>query len=246
MITDIFATAWYAVDCSGFQPGDSIAVFGAGPVGLLCAYSATLRGASKVYSIDYAQSRLDKAASIGAIPINFTHGDPVAQITAREPAGVRRSCDCVGFESLNDKLKRQPGIVLDNCIRVTEATGGIGLIGEFPPPANGPTAGAPLSTGKEGLFPVSIGLLWTKALSLNGGVAEVHRLQPLLRDLIESGKARPSFIIDEILYSLDVVPHAYKRFERRQIGKPVIQLSCLDGDQTDNDGVAGERTLGKL
>ena len=221
-------------------------MFGAGPVGLLCAYSATIRGASKVYSIDYVQSRLDKAASIGAIPINLTHGDPVVQITAREPAGVRRSCDRVGFDSLNDKLERQPGIVLDNCIRVTEATGGIGLIGEFPPPAEGPTAGAPLSTGKEGLFPVSIGLLWVKGLSLNGGIAEIHRLQPLLRDLIESGKARPSFIIDEILYSLDVVPHAYKRFERREIGKPVIRLSRLDGDQIDNDGVAGDRILGKL
>lgn len=199
-----------------------------------------------MYSIDYVQSRLDKAASIGAIPINFTHGDPVAQITAREPAGVRRSCDCVGFESLNSKLERQPGIIVDHCIRVTEATGGIGLIGEFPPPADGPTAGAPLSTGKEGFFPVSMGLLWVKALSLNGGVAEIHRLQPLLRDLIESGKARPSFIIDEVLYSLDDVPHAYKRFERRQIGKPVIRLSCPDDDQINNDGVAGARILGKL
>ena len=71
-------------------------------------------------------------------------------------------------------------------------------------------------------------------------------MQPLLRDLIESGKARPSFIIDEVLYSLDVVPHAYKRFERREIGKPVIRLFCLDGYQIDNDGVAGDRILGKL
>lgn len=114
-LTDIFPTGWYAVDSSEFLPGDSVAVFGAGPVGLLCAYSAILRGASKVYSVDYVQSRLEKAASIGAIPINFTESDPVEHILEHEPRGVRRSCDCVGFESLNNKLELEPGAVVRNC-----------------------------------------------------------------------------------------------------------------------------------
>jgi len=70
--SDIWATAWACLDWSGFQAGESVAVFGAGPVGLLCAYSAILRGASKVYLVDHNQSRLDKGATIGAIPINFT------------------------------------------------------------------------------------------------------------------------------------------------------------------------------
>ncbi|KAF2183274.1 GroES-like protein [Zopfia rhizophila CBS 207.26] len=245
LICDIFPTAWYALDCSGFQPGDSVAVFGAGPVGLLCAYSAILRGASKVYSIDYVQSRLKKAASIGAIPINFTEGDPVTQILAREPRGVRRSCDCVGFECLNNELEPQEDVVLKNCINVTEPTGGIGLIGEYLPPT-GPTPGAPLSTGKEGIFPVPIGLLWTKSLSINGGIAEIRRLQPILQDLIESGRAKPSFVIDEILHSLHDVPDAYKRFVARQIGKPVIHLphpnSDLDqrGDGVTNGDVTSQ------
>ena len=47
-------------------------------------------------------------------------------------------------------------------------------------------------------------------------------------------------------FSLDVVPHSYEKFEKREIGKPVIRLSCLDDDQIDNDGVAGDRILGKL
>ncbi|KZL80618.1 alcohol dehydrogenase -like domain-containing protein, partial [Colletotrichum incanum] len=77
-VSDIFATGWAGIDYSGFQPGDSVAVFGAGPVGLLSAYSAILRGASKVYVVDHVEERLELAASIGAIPINFAKSDPVA------------------------------------------------------------------------------------------------------------------------------------------------------------------------
>lgn len=235
-LADIFPTAWYAVDSSGFQPGNSVAVFGAGPVGLLCAYSALLRGASKVYSIDYVYARLEKAASIGAIPVNFTECDPVEHILAHEPRGVRRSCDCVGFESLNNKLEREPGAVVRNCINVTEAGGGIGLIGVYPPSSGGPTPGTPLSNGKEGEFSVNIGSLWTKGISMVAGVVEMRELQPILRDLIESGRAKPSFVIDVILSNLDEAPNAYRRFEKRQIQKPVIRLSRNHHQHHRHDG----------
>ena len=56
----IFATGLEALNFSGFQPGDSVAILSAGPVGLLCTYSAKLRGASKVYSIDHVPARLAK------------------------------------------------------------------------------------------------------------------------------------------------------------------------------------------
>ncbi|KAL2830904.1 chaperonin 10-like protein [Aspergillus cavernicola] len=224
ILTDIFPTAWHALDCSGFKPGDTVTVFGAGPVGLLCAYSAILRGATAVYSVDYVPSRLEKAASIGAIPIDFTKEDPVEQILKHEPQGVRRCCDCVGFECVNNKLEPEANTVLNNCIKLTEPTGGIGLTGVYPP-STGPTAGAPLATDKQGVFPVLIGHFWFKGLSIQGGVAEIQRLQPILQKLIESGKAKPSFIIDEVLYSLDEVPRAYERFASHKIGKPVIQFN---------------------
>lgn len=60
---------------------------------------------------------------------------------------------------------------------------------------------------------------------MKGGVARMRELQPILRDLIESGKAKPSFVIDVILPSLDEVPDVYRRFEKRQIQKPIIRLS---------------------
>ncbi|RAL03517.1 glutathione-independent formaldehyde dehydrogenase [Aspergillus ibericus CBS 121593] len=222
LLADIFPTGWYALDCANFQPGDTVAVFGAGPVGLLCAYSALLRGASKVYSVDYVPARLEKAASIGAIPIDFTKEDPVTQIMAREPRGVRCSCDCVGLDCLNDKLEPQENIVLNNCIRVTEPTGGIGLIGIYVQLS--PSPGVPLASPQQGVLSSLIGQLWAKGLSVKSGTVEIHRLQPSLRDMIESGKAKPSFVIDEILHSVDEVPRAYERFEKREIIKPVIQL----------------------
>lgn len=75
-----------------------MAVYGAGPMGLLAAYSALLRGASKVWSIDHVDSRLAKAKEIGAIPIDLRKGKPSDQILQHLPGGVKRVSDCIGFE----------------------------------------------------------------------------------------------------------------------------------------------------
>ncbi|KAJ4322076.1 hypothetical protein N0V84_005014 [Fusarium piperis] len=130
-LSDVFATGWASLDFAGFQPGDSVAVFGSGPVGLLAAYSALLRGASKVFVVDHIQSRLDRAASIGAIPINFRDEDPVAQILAFEPDGVMRSVECVGMEALNPHLGIEGDITVKQMVAVTHYGGGIGYVGVF-------------------------------------------------------------------------------------------------------------------
>ncbi|ODM16965.1 hypothetical protein SI65_07363 [Aspergillus cristatus] len=236
LLSDIFPTAWNGLSSSGFEPGDTVAVFGAGPVGLLCAYSAVLRGASRVYSVDYVPSRLEKAASLGAVPINFKDSDPVQQILAREPpshpdgtdGGVRRSCDCVGFETLNAKLEREAGIVIRNCINVTQPTGGIGIVGEYPAAGLGASPGAPLATGKEGVFEIPLGTLWTKNISVGSGVVQVKELQFVLREMIERGVARPGVVVDEVLYGLGGVVGAYERFEKREVGKVVVRLGHGD------------------
>lgn len=106
--------------------------FRIGPVGLLCAYSALIRGATRVYSVDHVPARLAKAKSIGAIPINFAEEDPVAQIMKLEPNGVDRACDLVGFECVNAKGENVENLVINWAIQVTRLYGGIGLIGEYP------------------------------------------------------------------------------------------------------------------
>ena len=80
MLADIFPTGYHGAELADVSPGESVAVFGAGPVGLMAAYSCMIRGAAEVYVIDHVKERLDKAAEIGGIPIDFDKADPVQQI----------------------------------------------------------------------------------------------------------------------------------------------------------------------
>lgn len=126
MLADIFPTGWHGVELSGFKSGESIAVFGAGPVGLMAAYSATLRGASRVYVVDMVQDRLDAAKKIGCIPVDFTKSDPVDQIIEHNGGMVDRAVDAVGYQAVDKGGKSEkPNVVLDNLIRVTRACGGL-------------------------------------------------------------------------------------------------------------------------
>ncbi|KFX85976.1 hypothetical protein O988_09829, partial [Pseudogymnoascus sp. VKM F-3808] len=112
-VGDIFSTGWTAVQRSGFEAGDTVAVFGGGPVGQLAAYSAILEGASRVYLVDPNPARLALAKSKGAIPISLNGSiSAVDQILSHEPNGVTRSVDCVGYEAVNQTLQRQQNAVM--------------------------------------------------------------------------------------------------------------------------------------
>ncbi|KAJ4175617.1 hypothetical protein NW755_014839, partial [Fusarium falciforme] len=220
-LSDVFATGWASLDFAGFQPGDSVAVFGSGPVGLLAAYSALLRGASNVYVVDHIQSRLDRAESIGAIPINFRDEDPVAQILALEPGGVMRSVECVGMEALNSHLEIQGDITVQQMVAVTHYGGGIGHVGVFLAHMDSP--GAPLgsSIAPDITFPMSE--FWEKSLSLRAGAVDPKQYAPILLDLIESGKAHPSFISSAVV-DIDDVPSYYESFNRGEEVKVFIHF----------------------
>lgn len=122
------------MEISGFQPGESIAVFGAGPVGLMAAYSAVLRGASNVFVVDRVPERLAAAKKINAIPIDFSKGDAVEQIIKANGGEVDRSVDAVGYQAVGSGgNKEEPNIVLENMIKVTRACGGLGIPGLYVP-----------------------------------------------------------------------------------------------------------------
>lgn len=125
---------WHGVEISGFQPGESLAVFGAGPVGLMAAYSGILRGASRVYVVDRVPERLNVAEKIGCTPIDFTKGDAVDQIIKLNDGMVDRSVDAVGYQAVGHAgSTEQPNVVLENMIRVTRACGGLGIPGLYVP-----------------------------------------------------------------------------------------------------------------
>jgi threonine dehydrogenase-like Zn-dependent dehydrogenase len=156
-LSDIFATGCTALDYSGFEAGDTVAVFGAGPVGLLSTYSAILRGASAVYVVDSIPQRLQLVESIGAIPVslNGTNFTAAEQILQYEPGGATRSIDCVGYKAVNRELETQSNVIILDMVAVTAMRGGMVTVGIFAAP--GESDGTPLgnSTSPNIQFPIA-------------------------------------------------------------------------------------------
>ncbi|KAF4776643.1 alcohol dehydrogenase GroES-like domain-containing protein [Colletotrichum scovillei] len=202
--------------------GLQVAIFGAGPVGLLAAYSAKLRGASRVYVVDRIASRLEQAGSLGAIPIDFSQQDPVEAILSREPAGVTRSLDCVGFESVNATGGPHNGIVLENMVAVTAVYGGMGIGGVYNGGGNS-TEGAPNAGNLPAEIPIPMASLWRKGLSVGTGIVLPLLRAPPLLDLISSGVAKPSFVVTAEI-GIEDAPEYYRRYSDHLENKVVIRF----------------------
>src|SRR6202012_3831845 len=76
MLPVAFVTGWHATELGRVEPTSTVAVFGAGAVGLLAAHSALIKGAGEVFVVDHVPARLDKAGEVGAIPVGFNGGGP--------------------------------------------------------------------------------------------------------------------------------------------------------------------------
>jgi S-(hydroxymethyl)glutathione dehydrogenase/alcohol dehydrogenase len=97
--SDALCTGYFGADMANVQPGDDVAVFGAGPVGYFAALSSLLRGAAKVFIVDHWPARLDRTAKLGAEPVNFDE-DPIQRIK-QETKGRGAICiDAVGYEAI--------------------------------------------------------------------------------------------------------------------------------------------------
>ncbi|GAB1319660.1 hypothetical protein MFIFM68171_09870 [Madurella fahalii] len=220
-LCDVWPVAWNGLNWSGFEAGEDVAVFGAGAVGLLVAYSAIIRGASLVYVIDYVPSRLAKAAAIGAIPINFTRGGSASeQILRRNPAGVKRTVDAVGAVCLNTELKPQQDFVFQEAIKITRGGGGFGIIGIYV--TETPTNPAP---GFEHINPfvqLPVAQLTFKEMQIRSGTVEFKSTIPALVALVSSGRASPGFVFSAT-YGLEDAPRAYRIFERREETKILLR-----------------------
>ena len=238
LLADIFPTAYHATELAKVKPGRSVAVFGAGPVGLLTVYSSFIKGAHEVYSIDKSEERLKRAKSIGAIPINFKDGDPVEQIKKlrknnkqmvdslrpgeEKTLGIDCVIDAVGFQALNrenlNEYKRNQ--VLMDMGNLVNPAGNIGIIGVYIP--NNPASDD--ENEKHGNLILPWGKLWSKSVQIGTGVVPAKKYQPFLRNLIISGKAKPSFIVSDII-NIDDAPNTYREFDKRdKVVKPVIKF----------------------
>lgn len=126
----------------------------------MAAYSAVLRGASRVFVVDRVPERLQAAEKIGCTPIDFSKGDAVDMIIkANDGEEVDRSVDAVGYQAVSKSGDtEQPNIVLENMIRVTRACGGLGIPGLYVPS----DPGASDEASAKGMISLSFGKLFEK------------------------------------------------------------------------------------
>ncbi|GAB3145371.1 glutathione-independent formaldehyde dehydrogenase [Amycolatopsis stemonae] len=220
MLSDIFPTGWHGTELAGMRPGDRVAVFGAGPVGLLAAHSAVIRGASEVYVVDKERDRLALAEKIGTIPVDLSEADPVEQITAATGgAGVDCGVEAVGYQAHDHSGEEHPELVLDNLVKVVRSTGGIGVVGVYVPD----DPGAADEGAKHGRIGWDFGSFFTKGQHMGTGQAPVKRYNRQLRDLIITGRATPSFLVSHEL-TLDQAVEGYDKFDRREDGWTKVLL----------------------
>src|SRR5262252_5381250 len=228
LLADVFPTGYHATELACVSPGKTVAIFGAGPVGLLAAYSSILKGASEVYVVDNIPERLATAKELGAIPVNFSEGDPVEQLfqLRKRNKGIQQShrpgeeklegvdcvIDAVGYQARDDENpnKEKATQVLENVLRVVNPAGAVGLIGVY----IAPDPGAKDEKAKKGIYPFPLADFFDKALSLGSGQAPVKRYNEYLSDLIVNGRAKPSKIVSHRI-AINEAPDAYDKFDKR-------------------------------
>ncbi len=214
MLSDIFPTGWHATRLANVKPGESIVIFGAGPVGLMAAMSARIQGASQIFVVDHKADRLALAEQIGAIPISSSDDNVTEQILAHTKGlGADCGCECVGFQCFNAAGKEVPNMVMNALVDAVKATGYIGVIGVFIPT----DPGAADDLAKKGQIAFDFGKFWFKGQKMGTGQCNVKAYNRRLAELIHHGKAKPSIIISHEI-PLAEAPDAYKHFDNRDEG----------------------------
>ena len=208
-LSDIFPTGYMAAENCNIKPGDTIAVWGCGPVGQFAIRSAYLLGAARVIALDNSSGRLNLAARGNAESLNFDDVDVVEKLKEMTGGFGPDSCiDAVGMEAhgtaadaIYDRAKQAMRLetdrphVLRQCIQACRKGGTVSVPGVY--------------GGIIDKFP--IGAAFNKGLTFKMGQTHVPKyLQPLL-ERIERGDIDPSFVISHRV-NLDDAPRAYKQF----------------------------------
>jgi glutathione-independent formaldehyde dehydrogenase len=226
MLADAFVTGWHATELGQVEPTSTVAVFGAGAVGLLAAHSALIKGAAEVYVVDHIAARLDKAGELGATPVDFTAGDPVDQIhelrrahglpLGEEPmTGVDVAIDAVGFQARDrsDPSRENPLQVISDLARLVNPTGHVGIAGVY---AEKDLHPAPEGT-PDGRLTVPWATFFSKGVTVGFGRTHDRRYTAHLRDLVLRGRARPGSVVTHH-GPLAEAPGFFDAFDRRADG----------------------------
>ena len=222
MLSDIFPTGYHGAVTAGVQPGSTVYVAGAGPVGLAAATSAFLLGAAAVVVADLQKERLQQARSFGCETIDVSQGDPKDQLEQLlgEPE-VDCAVDAVGFEAHGhgaDAQQERPATVLNTVMDATRAGGGVGIPGLY---VTG-DPGAVDDAAKQGSLSIRLGLGWAKSLSFATGQCPVMRYNRQLMMAILNDRVQIAKNVNATVLPLDQAPKGYADFDKGAARKFVL------------------------
>lgn len=218
-MSDIFPTAWFGAEMAEIKDGDTVAVFGCGPVGLFAIISAKLMGAGRVFAIDGLNDRLARARHLGAECINFEEEDPVEAINRlTDDIGVDRAIDAVGIDANHGHgghphghEQWQPGDApsqaLEWAVEGLAKAGTLSIIGVYP----------------AGFDSFPIGAAMNKNIRMNMGNCHHRKYIPKLIELTLAGKVDPAKVLTQCEPLNDAIS-AFAAFDLHEAGWIKVKL----------------------
>lgn len=212
-LSDILPTGYQAAEMGDIKPGETVCIFGAGPVGLMTMQSAWLMGAGRVIVVDHLDYRLEFARRWADVEtVDFEDAgkaDVVGRLKRMTGGHGPDVCiDAVGCEASGSAMHKLLGMSLMQAgaatavawsIQAVRRGGNVVLIGVYGPPWN--------------LVP--IGDAMNKGITIRAAQCNVKRYMPHLLEHIRAGRLDPKSIISHRL-PLEEAPHAYRIFARKQ------------------------------
>jgi threonine dehydrogenase-like Zn-dependent dehydrogenase len=242
LLSDIFPTGFFGAELAEIQTGDTVAIFGCGPVGQFAITSALLLNAGRVFAIDNNRSRLEMAREQGAEVIDFNAEDPIETILRlTRGIGVDRAIDAVGVDSVcahsgpaaeeAREHEKQYQYEIQEVAPVTHPVGANWHPGDAPSQVLTWAVKALAKAGTLsiiGAYPETarffpIGLAAQKNLTIKTGNCPHRKYIPLLIELIRNGSVDPEQILTQI-EPLSSAIEAYKAFDERQPGWIKVEL----------------------
>ncbi|MFI6077195.1 zinc-dependent alcohol dehydrogenase [Actinoplanes sp. NPDC051343] len=239
MVSDIFPTAWFGAKLAQIRNGDSVAVFGAGPVGQLAILSAYLQGAGRVIAVDHNDDRLALAQAQHAEIVNFDTEEPVAAIQDLTGGiGADRVIDAVGVDAerpltgVPAEQAQQFDSEQQQAAPEGNPAGNQWVPGDAPSQVSRWAAEVVAKAGSIGIIGVypqtistyPIGVVMNKNLTVQAGNCNHRHYMPDLLRLVAEGGVDPALLLTEQEPMTDVMA-AYREFDQRQPGWLKVALN---------------------
>jgi threonine dehydrogenase-like Zn-dependent dehydrogenase len=213
LLTDVLVTAYWATECADVREGDTVAIWGAGPIGAMAAMWAKHRKAKCVIVIDAIPDRLVMVKEkLHCMTINYHDEKPTETLASLVPGGVDCVIDAVGFRYAKSwthaiektlMLETDSLDVISEMFTVVRKYGRVGIVGDY--------------VGYANHFP--IGQMMEKALTIRGGQLNQHHYWKMLLETIRTDpNLDPEFVITHTFDSIEDVPKAYALFDAKEQG----------------------------